>query len=271
MAGACKKETTTCCQTTDLDYVWNLHFVELNEFRGAGSRTLSRHEFTYNEFGKVKYYDVRTDFINPAASVDRRDTFFYDGQQRLSHIIGGSYPAGYGRYKKVFSYDGSGRKSLSRKYLLDTTLNLFYLVDSTVYQYQDTVIRKIAHYANKAPDTAVYVYNSQQNLVSVRMNGLQSSYQELDNYDDRPNGLRQTHMDALEVEPSITWLDDFKILMTAPILPMNNFQTRRLPMLNITYDYAVAYGDLYNLLSHATTFIPPYTEYTQSYQYVVRK
>ncbi|MBW8687056.1 hypothetical protein [Chitinophaga rhizophila] len=270
MLSACKKETTTCCQTTDIDYVWELKYLSLDRFIGAGIRDMSRHEFTYNEFGKVKYYHVRTDFINPATPFDRTDTFFYDSQQRVSYILGdhSSYPAE--RYKKEFSYDGSGRRTLSKKYLLNTTLNSYYLVDSTVYQYQDTVISKIAHYANKAPDTAVFVYNSQQNLVSVRMNGLESVYQELSDYDNRPNALRQTHMESLEIEPSYTWLDDIRILMAAPKLPKNNFQTRRLPLLDITHYYTSAYGDLYNLLNSTYIELPVAIRYSQIYQYNAR-
>jgi hypothetical protein len=256
---ACKKhDDKPCCETEPPEARWVLNSVLSRYQYGPGVYDDWLHTFSYNTFNKpVRHTETRPDIFDPAPQpILREDSFFYNNKQQLI-MIRSIDTRGLDSYKEIFTYGRNDRRLYSLKYLADNT-NQYLLVDSTVYQYPGSTIRKITYHLSKpGTDTAIFVYDQRQNLSSVKIPGYR--VQALQLYDSVRSPATYFNITAFELDPysSGGWDIEFLIMMQAPRFSRNNYWQRQDIM---PIEYTVSYSAVD---STVVTISSPRENYTE--------
>jgi hypothetical protein len=260
---ACKKhDIKPCCEAETEKVPWLLASVISHFHIGPGVHQFTRHVFYYNSSNKpVAHVIIGGDIENPYPVTGRVDSFTYNSQQQLVRIQS-TDPSGRYSYRKVFVYASGNRKSHSLKYSQGNVL-----LDSTVYRYMNSTIQKITYHPGKPEvDTAIFVYDQQQNLTRVRIDGYFSGFQYLEQYDTLNNPAVYLGVPSLELDPYYPgeWEDEFLIMMQSPRFSRNNYGLRRNGR---QYFYGVIGSPVDRTVSSISS--PIYTdEFVDYYQYL---
>lgn len=187
----------------------------------------TRHAFNYNT-GHLPVEHRQGRNLDDPEEVVRIDSFYYNNQCQLDQIISTNYE-GPGSYKKNFTYGADNRRRYCLKYLLVGN-DQYLLTDSTVYRYQGNTIHKITYHLTKGNmDTATFIYDARQNLISAKLGEYGPGTQQLLQYDKAGNPAAHFNVEALELDPytQLEWHPEFLLMMQSPRFSRNNYLLRR--------------------------------------------
>jgi hypothetical protein len=239
---SCKKDIDKpCCEAETEKVPWLLASVLTHHHIGPGVHRFDRHAFYYNSANKLIAHALLGGTMEDLYPLTLRvDSFFYNSQQQIVRIQSKDN-RGPHSYRKLFFYAGN-RKARSLRYSQDNAL-----LDSTVYRYLNGTVERITYHPGKpAADTAIFVYDQQQNLIRVKIGAYLPDFQELQLYDDVRNpALFLGGLSGLELDPyeKGEWEDEFLIMMQSPRFSRNNYRLRRTAVTEFTYENGVSAPD----------------------------
>lgn len=217
---------------------WLLTSVYSGRHVGPGDwRGEILHRFRYDAFNLPVVHEEITDLIDPEALPSRVDSFFYNSQYQLARIISNSGQPG--SYKETFTYGANKRKTYSLKYQLNNN-SQYILTDSTAYRYQGNTIRKITyHFIKPGTDTAIFVYDGSQNLISASLGEYGEDVELLQLYDTTWNPAIYFNVNSLELDPydGGLWNTETLLMMQSPQASRNNYLLRRN---QVEYTYGIS-------------------------------
>lgn len=218
-----------------VEILW-LPFLETNPVTGAQINIPGmRHTFTYNDDNLLV---SRRQSRDPGEAEDnvRGDYFTYNNQCQLIQVFSQN-AEGPGSYIKKFTYGADNRKLYSLKYEDDDDhISVYLLTDSTVYRYQGNTIHKITYHLTKgSTDTATFVYDARQNLISAKLGEYWIGTVQLLQYDKTTDPAIHFNVESLEIDPfrnidrfgNHEWPLEFLLMMQAPRFSRNNYLLRR--------------------------------------------
>ncbi|HEY1201004.1 MAG TPA: hypothetical protein VGE79_08490, partial [Niastella sp.] len=223
-----------------------------------------RHTFIYNADNlPVRHMESR----DPGEAEDnvRGDDFTYNNQCQLIQVYSGN-AEGPGSYIKKFTYGANNRKLYNLKYVDNNFSGNYILTDSTVYRYQGNTTSRITYHLTKgSTDTATFIYDAWQNLISAKLGEFWIGTEQLLQYDHTTNPAIHFNVESFEIDPfspidvfgNFEWPAEFLLMMQSPKFSRNNYLLRRN---KVEYVYTTSLNAPGNLVS---TILSPRGDDTQ--------
>jgi hypothetical protein len=184
-----------------------------------------RHTFSYNA-DNLPVFHLQSRDPGEAEDNVRGDHFSYNNQCQLVQVFS-SNAEGPGSYIKKFTYGADNRKLYNLKYVDTVFQGNYILTDSTVYRYQGNTIRKITYHLKKgSTDTATFVYDARQNLISAKLGEYWIGTVQLLQYDQTTNPAIHFNVESLEIDPfsKSEWPVEFLLMTQSPRFSRNNYK-----------------------------------------------